>query len=245
MFWSLFVDPVVLEHYQLDCPAYDTLPYALATLAAVSLQLQSTVGIVVFIVAAYDPDVLTFSMNVGGWMAWLLAKGTAALVAEPVPVANCNVGYGMPSTALTMLTYYAVFVTTFTVVLRAPQPWYRHTLAALFYGVALASAVLMEYNTALQVLASVLLGTGWAALVTLYVYHAYIVDGLYEYVAHWRVVRWYGLRNRLCRALQSNALTGGRFADAYVDATAFARAEADEAARRRAHRKRHPLLWQP
>lgn len=105
-FWNAFANPYVLFSCKGLCDKYSELPEFFAVTSCVIINFSNNVGLFVFAIMNYDPDILLFIMNLQAWAVYLLSNAIAEAIAEKPPHPLCNPSWNLPNPTLSVISFY-------------------------------------------------------------------------------------------------------------------------------------------
>ena len=124
-FWNAIVNPNVIFSCKGLCDKYSELPEFFAITSCVLVNFSNNVGLFVFAILSYDPDILLFIMNLQAWAVYLIANTLAEAIKDLPPYPLCNASWNMPNPTLSVISYYYVFLLTINVLFNIGPKLYK------------------------------------------------------------------------------------------------------------------------
>lgn len=138
-FWNAVVNPTTLLGCKALCPNFSTLPEFWAITSCITVNLSSTIGLIVFAIAFYDSDIFIFILSVCSFIVYLFANAMAELFAELPPYPRCNASWNFPCPTLVVIAFYYGFFISANVFFNVKTKWYRIIMLTLAMGATIAS----------------------------------------------------------------------------------------------------------
>ena len=129
--WNALTDPTTLLACKALCPKFNTLPEFWAITSCVTVNLSVNVGLIVFAIGFYDPDIFILMLNICAFTTYLFANALAELYAEMPPYPECNASWNLPCPTLVVIVFYYGFFLTTNVIFGVKMKLYRVIMLTL------------------------------------------------------------------------------------------------------------------
>ena len=110
--WNAIANPSLILACKGLCDKYAELPEFFAVTSCVIVSFSNNIGLFIFVIMAYDPDIFLFIMNLQAWAVYLVSNAIAEAIAELPPYPLCNASWNLPNPTLTVISYYYMFLIT-------------------------------------------------------------------------------------------------------------------------------------